>query len=58
MKDLNEESEEFGSLWWRDSLAPFPFVIVLNYAFRMASDRHKSELGITIMPKKSHLAMP
>ena len=36
-----------------DTLAPFLFVIVLDYALRMAIDGKEGELGLTLTPRRS-----
>ena len=36
-----------------DTLAPFLFIIVLDYALRKAIDRKEEELGFTLQPRKS-----
>ena len=36
-----------------DTLAPFLFVIVLDYAMRKATNGREEELGFTITPRKS-----
>ena len=50
------ETEEFDILegvLQGDTLAPFLFVIVLDYAFRQAIDGKENELGFTIKPRRS-----
>ena len=36
-----------------DTLAPFPFVLVVDYAMWQAIDRHVEQLGFEITPRKS-----
>ena len=36
-----------------DTLAPFLFIIVLDYAMRKAMDGNEEDLGFTITPRKS-----
>ena len=40
-----------------DTLAPFLFIIMLDYALRQALKEHK-ELGFTITPRKSRIIGP
>ena len=49
-------SEEFNiqtGVLQGDTLAPFLFIIVLDYALRQAIEGKEQELGFTIMPRKS-----
>ena len=41
-----------------DTLAPFLFVIVLDYALRKAIDSREEELGFTLVPRKSRQVSP
>ena len=55
---VSEEFDVVAGVIQGDTLAPYLFIIVLDYALRKAINGRKEELGFTIVPRKRQRYYP
>ena len=54
-ESISEEFDIVAGVLQGDTLSPYLFIIVLDYALRKSINGHEEELGFTIVPRKSQL---
>ena len=55
---VSEEFDIVAGVLQGDTLSPYLFIIVLDYALRKAINGHEEELGFTIVPRRSRRLYP
>ena len=55
---VSEEFDIVAGVLKGDTLSPYLFIIVLDYALRTSINGHEEELGFTIVPRRSRRLHP
>ena len=55
---LSEEFDLVAGVLQGNTLSPYLFIIVLDYALRKSINGHEEEVGFTIVPRRSRILHP